>query len=262
MDNDLKSEPDCSSSSSSTPVSQKRNHNSKFPKSQNLPKLKESIAKRKDINSGGRDRDDYYLNERLSSIKVPTIDLPPLEKSEKKFACKSRLYIGNLPPKAAEEQITDLFKKYGEIDDVFINDSKSFAFLKMDYYFNAFKAKTELNGYILNGRSLVVKFAQIPSVLVKNLPVNVSDELLCLAFSVFGEVEHCNVVVDSYGKPTGKGIVHFAKKGSAILAKKRCTENPFFLTSSLKPVIVDDYEPLNDLDGYTEKQVSNHKDTE
>lgn len=250
----MKNEPDCSSSSSSTPISQKRNQTQTLPKMRVQPKPKESVVKRKDMNSNNS-REDYYLNEKLSTIKVPTTDLPLLDKTEKKFCSKSRLYIGNLPPKIIEEKVTDLFKKYGEVNDAFINDSKNFAFLKMDYYINALKAKNELNGYIFNGKSLIVRFAQPPSVLVKNLPLNITDELLHLGFSVFGEIEHCSIVVDAFGKPTGKGIIIFAKKGSAILAKKRCAENSFFLTSSLKPIILEDYEPFNDVDGFSERQV-------
>lgn len=256
MESNSKNEADCSTSSSTTIIAaSKISKNNKFIK----PRLssKEHNVKRNDSGtSSNNSREDFYLNEKLACIKAPTVDLTPLDKTERKFSSKSRLYIGNLPPKVAEDSVTKLFAKYGEVTDVFVNDAKNFAFLKMDYYINALKAKTELNGYNFNGKYLVVRFAQTASIFIENLPSNVSDELLQLAFSAFGDVEHCTVVVDTYGKPTGKGIVHFAKRGSASLAKKRCAENSFFLTSSLKPVIVEDYEPISDMDGYAERQVS------
>lgn len=252
----MKNEPDCSTSS--TTVSKKKNQNPPFPKTRMSSHLnKENNAKRKEVS--GTSREDFYINERLALVKVPTIDLSPLNKLEKKFSGKCRLYIGNLPQKVTEEVITNLFKKYGEVDDIFVNNPRNFAFLKLDYYVNALKAKTELNNYNLNGKNLIVRWAHPASILVQNLSSHVSDELLHLAFSIFGEVEHCGVVVDNFGKPTGKAVVCFAKKGSALLAKKKCAENSFFLTSSLRPVILEDYEPFNDLDGFSEKQVRKHR---
>lgn len=254
MEDNLKIEADCSSST--TPVS-----STQKVKPRSI--LQESFVNRNkplnDASASSSCRNDYfYLKEKLACIKVPTVDLPPLDKTERKFSSRSRLYIGNLPPKVTQESIAKLFAKYSEIRDVFINETKNFAFVKLDYYINALKAKTELNGYIFNGKHLTVRFAQGASILVKHLPPNVSDELLNLAFSAFGDVEYCNVVIDPYGKPTNRGIVYFAKRGSAILAKKVCEDHSFFITSSLKPVVVEDYEPMNDLDGYAERQVSKY----
>lgn len=200
-------------------------------------------------------RAEYYVNEQLACITAPTVDLPPLDKTEQKFSSKARLFVGALPPLVTEEDIKGLFAGYGEIGEVFVYSAKNFAFVGLDYYINALKAKLALNGHHLNGKYLIVNFAQTATILIRNLPPYVSDELLHLAFSVFGDIEQCVVLTDTHGRSVGKAMVCFVKKGSATMAKRRCDENSFFLTSYLKPVVVEEYETWNEIDGINEKQV-------
>lgn len=49
--------------------------------------------------------------------------------------------------------------------------------------------------------------------------------------------------------------MEYARKGSALNAVRKCSECCFFLTSSLRPVFVEHYEPLDDCDGYPEKNL-------
>ena len=96
---------------------------------------------------------------------------------------------------------------------------------------NAEKAMRELNGSILKGRSIKVRFAAITTgVKVRNLPHSVTNELLHTAFSVFGAIEVSRVGVDDRGKPTGDGIVIFTEKKSAVMAFKKCQEHAYFIT--------------------------------
>lgn len=90
---------------------------------------------------------------------------------------------------------------------------------------------------------------------MKNLTPYVTNELLHAAFSVFGEIERCVVIVDDRGKSTGEGIIEFVRKPAATLALKHCTEGCFFLTSSLRPVIVELHEQMDNIDGFPEKSV-------
>lgn len=69
--------------------------------------------------------------ERIMAISGPTHDLPPQEVSEKKFSGRNRLYIGNLTNDVTDEEIQTMFRKYGEISELFVNKEKSFAFLRM-----------------------------------------------------------------------------------------------------------------------------------
>lgn len=62
--------------------------------------------------------------------------------------------------------------------------------------------------------------------------------------------------MDERGKPTGDGIIEFARKGSATLAIRKCTEGCFFLTASLRPVIVEQHDAVDEIDGYPEKSIN------
>merc|ERR1712156_326381 len=90
------------------------------------------------------------------------------------------------------------------------------------------------------------------AVKVTNLGPWVSNELLHKSFSVFGEIERCVVGVDARGRSTGEGIVEFEKKPCALECVKRCTDGCFFLTSSLRPVIVEIQDETEDDGGMQE----------
>ncbi|KAG5897057.1 hypothetical protein JTB14_025873 [Gonioctena quinquepunctata] len=166
-----------------------------------------------------------------------------------------RLYISNLSNSITKEDVENTFKAYGEVNDVFIQPNKNFGFVRMDYPHNALKAKKDLNGTIMKERKMYITFSPQASVTVKHLSPFVSNELLHLAFSVFGEIDCCFIITDKRGKSTGEGVVDFVKKSSAISAKKHCTDKMFFVTSSLKPVTVEDYNPPPDTDGLPEETV-------
>lgn len=196
------------------------------------------------------------INERLSGIGGATYDLPAIDMSEKKFSGRNRLYIGNLPADVTEEELVEIFKPYGETSEIFINKEKNFGFIRLDFHANAEKAKREVDGTARKGRPLKVRFApNSATIKVKNLTQFVTNELLHMAFSVFGEIERCVVIVDDRGKPTGEGIVEYVRKPSAQLALKNCHDGCFFLTSSLRPVIVELHEQIDDMDGLPEKNL-------
>lgn len=64
-----------------------------------------------------------------------------------------------------------------------------FEYSLKDYRANAEKAKRELDGFMRKGRPLKVRFApHTAAIKVKNLNQWITNELLELAFQVFGEV--------------------------------------------------------------------------
>lgn len=200
---------------------------------------------------------DSSINQKLRLLNGPTHDLPSVEPAEIKFSGRNRLYIGNLTSDVTEEELKELFKPYGEISEAFINKEKNFAFLKIDYHVNAERAKKELDGTIRKNRQIRIRFAPNATTLrVKNLTPFVSNELLYKAFEVFGQLERAVIIVDDRGKPTGEGIVEFARKSGAVCAQKYCNEKCFFLTSSLRPCVVEPFEHIDDTDGYPEKSLS------
>ncbi|GAB1860667.1 Hrp65 protein [Camponotus japonicus] len=208
-----------------------------------------------DRNMANRSQDDRLM-ERVMAIGGPTHELPPQDTTEKKFSGRNRLYIGNLTNDVTEEEIQTMFQKYGEISELFVNKEKNFAFLRMDYKANADTAKRELDGTMRKGRALKVRFAPHSSTIkVKNLTPWTSNELLERAFGVFGEIERAIVKVDERGKTTGEGIVEFCRKPSAQLALRKCTEGCYFVTASLRPVVVELFEQQDDVDGYPDKNL-------
>ncbi|XP_066155503.1 hrp65 protein-like isoform X1 [Euwallacea fornicatus] len=195
--------------------------------------------------------------DRISSFQGPTFDLPPIDVHEKKFNGRNRLYLGNISNEVNDEDLAELFKPYGETAEIFLNKEKNFGFIKLDYHANAEKAKRELDGTMLKGRTLKIRFApNSATIKVKNLTPYVTNELLYFAFSPFGEIEKAHVGVDERGKPTGEGYIHFARKFSATTAIKKCSEGCYFLSTSLQPVIVEAFEVVDDIDGYSDKNIN------
>ena len=68
---------------------------------------------------------------KLKEFQGPMIDLPPQENVVRKFSNNCRLWVGNLPLDCTEEEIKDLFKPYGEMDEVYFDKNKGFAFIKL-----------------------------------------------------------------------------------------------------------------------------------
>jgi len=204
-------------------------------------------------NRGPEDR----VFDRLQALSgQPTHELPDKEKEVKKFTNHCRLFVGNIPNDIKQDEFEDLFKEFGETNEVFVNPEKAFGFIKLDFRGNAEKAKTALDGKVLKNRTLKVRFAAHGAALrLKNLSPWVSNELLERAFNVFGETEKAVHIVDAKGKPTGEGIVEFVSKPAANMALKMCTEGCFFLTTSPKPVIVELLTEEDNDEGYPEKTV-------
>lgn len=182
---------------------------------------------------GGRGgNDDFMINQKLKNLTGPTHDLPNIEAEEIKFSGRNRLYLGNLTNDITEEELTELFKPYGEISEAFVNKEKNFAFLKVDYHANAEKAKRELDGSLRKNRQIRIRFApNATTVRVKNLTQFVSNELLYKSFEIFGPIERAVIIVDDRGRPTGEGIVEYARKAGAMTALRLCNDKCFFLTS-------------------------------
>lgn len=200
---------------------------------------------------------DDRLLEKILSLSGPTLDLAPSVVTERKFQNKCRLYIGNVSSEITEEELLELFKPFGESTELFLNKEKNFSFIRMDYKSNAEKAKNTIDGLFIKGRPIKVRFAPINAAIrVKCLNSAVTNELLELAFSIFGEIERAVVLVDDRGNSKNEGIIEFTRKPAAAQALKRCQEGVFFLTQSLKPVIAEPLDLVDDEDGLSERTIS------
>ena len=78
----------------------------------------------------------------------------------------TKIYVGNLPWRATDAQLQELFGAHGEVTDARIvtdretGRSRGFGFVTMTSPEGAQKAITALNGYSIEGRSLVVNEAR------------------------------------------------------------------------------------------------------
>ena len=86
--------------------------------------------------------------------------------TEATAAPANRLYVGNLPYSATNEQLAALFAEAGTVTNVvvmfdkFTGRSKGFAFVDMETAEAAQTAIDRFNGYELDGRALVVNVAR------------------------------------------------------------------------------------------------------
>lgn len=51
--------------------------------------------------------------------------------ASKKFTGRCRLFVGNLPGNITENDFKEMFQKFGEVSEVFLNASRSFGFVKL-----------------------------------------------------------------------------------------------------------------------------------
>src|SRR5512132_3973041 len=77
-----------------------------------------------------------------------------------------RLYVGNLPYSATEDQLTELFSRAGKVDtvrvmrDMATGRARGFAFVEMSSDEDAQKAISEFHEQQMDGRALVVNEAR------------------------------------------------------------------------------------------------------
>jgi RNA recognition motif-containing protein len=77
-----------------------------------------------------------------------------------------RLYVGNLPYSATEDQLTELFGRAGKVDNVRVmrdmatGRARGFAFVEMASDEDAAKAITDFHEHQMEGRALVVNEAR------------------------------------------------------------------------------------------------------
>ncbi|UCF72896.1 MAG: RNA-binding protein [Deltaproteobacteria bacterium] len=74
----------------------------------------------------------------------------------------SKLYVGNLSYSVTNEQLEELFSKYGEIKQVNIIEGRGFGFVELSDPSEAEKAKEALDGTEFKGQNLRVGKARPP----------------------------------------------------------------------------------------------------
>lgn len=91
-------------------------------------------------------------SETISQQLNTTFESTLIQNNEKKTTQggRCRLFIGNVPSDITQEEFLNLFGKYGELVEYFVNPSRSFGFIKLVCFSTLFsyKATTVIFGFV------------------------------------------------------------------------------------------------------------------
>ncbi|PWA14807.1 hypothetical protein CCH79_00014510 [Gambusia affinis] len=145
----------------------------------------------------------YYARDRSPIRRAPNAPLPPppsngyaYDRSPYTVPPMVKIFVGNLPQEATEDEIKELFEEHGTVTECAI--IKNFAFVHMDDRKAATKAIRTLHQHKLHGTAINVEAShgknQGPVKLhVANVEKGADDELRAL-FEEYGTVTECAVV--------------------------------------------------------------------
>ncbi|XP_054610477.1 RNA-binding protein 4B-like isoform X2 [Dunckerocampus dactyliophorus] len=132
-----------------------------------------------------------------------------------------KLFVGNLPLDATQDELNKLFAPYGEINTCSLLRQYAFVTLKGDGA--ADRAIRHLDGKEYRGRPLVVEESRArppnsTKVFVGNLSATCSADDLHGLFSTFGRVLDCDKVKARLCSNVGYAFVHMERKEEAMAA--------------------------------------------
>uniref|UniRef100_A0A1A8LCJ8 RNA-binding protein 14 n=1 Tax=Nothobranchius pienaari TaxID=704102 RepID=A0A1A8LCJ8_9TELE len=132
-----------------------------------------------------------------------------------------KLFVGNLPLDATQEELTKLFSPYGEINTCSL--LRQYAFVTLKGEGAADRAIRHLDGKEYRGRPLVVEEsrARPPNsikVFVGNISATCSADDLHGLFSTFGRVLDCDKVKARLCSNVGYAFVHMERREEALAA--------------------------------------------
>lgn len=170
-------------------------------------------------------------------------------KFEEMKANFTNVYIKNLDPEFTQEELEELFKKYGAVTSAHLEKDaetgklKGFGFVNYENHEDAKKAVEELNDSEIKGQKVYVGRAQKKrerleelkkqyestrleklskyqgvNLFVKNLDDTIDSEKLEEEFKPFGTITSAKVMVDDTGKLKGFGFVCFSSPEEATKA--------------------------------------------
>lgn len=73
---------------------------------------------------------------------------------EKKYSVKARMFVGNLPKDTSQDTVKEMFQRFGEVREVFVQREKNFGFVRM------------VSGVALSGVACMIIFGTEPLVRV------------------------------------------------------------------------------------------------
>ena len=169
------------------------------------------------------------------NMSLPVGEAPPNRR--KVFVPRTKIYVGNLPFEADQNDLADLFREYGEVHDSYTpidvetNLRRGFGFVTMDVE-DANNAIENMDGFIFQNRELIVnesipkgskpaprrEFAvndDMKRLYVGNLSFDADEEILMDLFSDFGEVKEIYFPTwPDTGRPKGFAFVTLDKEAA------------------------------------------------
>ncbi|XP_061818586.1 uncharacterized protein [Nerophis lumbriciformis] len=132
-----------------------------------------------------------------------------------------KLFVGNLPLDATQDELNKLFAPYGEINTCSL--LRQYAFVTLNGDGAADRAIRHLDGKEYRGRPLVVEESRArppnsTKVFVGNLSATCSADDLHGLFSTFGRVLDCDKVKARLCSNVGYAFVHMERKEEALAA--------------------------------------------
>ncbi|XP_031552704.1 paraspeckle component 1-like [Actinia tenebrosa] len=241
------------------PENQRRSHSPRRSSSSGTKTKREKSSNESSSNTkdgaSNRNRDSNSFKDNYRQERNRTVSYSSGLKKERKFTGRCRLFVGNLVD-CDEQEMKEMFSKYGEVAEVFVNKEKGFGFIRLDTRLNAEAAKAGMDMTQRKGRTVRVRFAtHAAAIQVHEFGSYVTNEVLEQAFSQFGDVERAVVVCDDRGRSKNYGIVEFARKSSANNAMHKVKDNLFLLGRTPKPITVKAYEQEDEEDGLPEKNL-------
>lgn len=61
----------------------------------------------------------------------PSRDDGEVVKEKKRYSVKARLFVGNLPKDTSQDTVKEMFQRFGEVREVFVQREKNFGFIRM-----------------------------------------------------------------------------------------------------------------------------------
>lgn len=143
-------------------------------------------------------------------------DHPGSASSGRSNASPSRhLWVGNLSHRIAEQDLTDQFLRFGELESVAFQPGRSYAFINFKNEDDAIVAMKSLQGFPLIGNPLRVEFAKAVSLALFSLFLLISTVFSILYFLVPCEMNFIgfmNVVLTQHYFQNGVNKRKYDKK--------------------------------------------------
>lgn len=109
---------------------QSENHGTEPPTTEQTPANKDSPDPTPE--QSPKSEDGERAEEEHKSPAEMILDINNFRKAgEKTFTLRSRLFVGNLPLDMTEEEFKNMFAKYGNISEVFMNRERGFGFIRL-----------------------------------------------------------------------------------------------------------------------------------